>query len=178
MLHDARESAMFKIGQIVVTRNSGVCDIVRIEAKTFRDEEKDYYILQPHFSDSDETTIIYIPVANGETSMREPLNEREVLDLIDSMPRIEKLWYSDPKIRRVEFEKIYRLGDIRENCRIVKSLYLQSQELKQTKRTLSMIDREFLIKMQKDIYEEFAVALGIAPDGVQDFIDKRLNLSH
>lgn len=165
---------MFEIGQAVVTKNSGVCKISGKEEKDFGAGSKCYYVLKPYFGADGDTTKVYIPEDRLDVNLRPVMEKNKVIDLIDSMPTIEKLWYSDPKIRKLRFEEIYKSGDLSKICQLVKSLYLQSQELKVARRTLSMLDREFLVKLQNDIYQEFAVALDLSPSEVERFISARI----
>jgi len=161
---------MFKIGQIVVTKNSGVCQIVSEEEINFGVGNKKYFILKPYFLNDDKGTKIFIPYDNAELNIRNLLNKNEVLDLINSIPQIEKIWITDPKMRRIKFEEIYKSGDLKKIFQIVKSLYIQNEELKENKKTLSMLDREFFIKLQNDIYQEFAVILDKNISEIENFV--------
>lgn len=165
---------MFEIGQVVVTKNSGVCKILGKEEKDFGAGIKCYYVLKPYFSADEDTTKVFIPEDRLDVNLRPVMEKEKVIGLIDSMPGIEKLWFSDPKIRRIKFEEIYKSGDLSKICQLVKSLYLQSQELRVAKKTLSMLDREFLMKLQNDIYQEFAVVLNLSPNEVENFISARI----
>ena len=53
---------------------------------------------------------------------------------------------------------------------IFKSLYIQNEEFKENKKTLSMLDREIFVKLQKDIYLEFAIVLNVNPSEVEKII--------
>ena len=150
---------MFEIGQKVVSKNSGVCIINHKELKNFGIGEQEYLVLEPYFKTGTGTSKIYIPEAKAEEQLRGLLDKNEVMTIIKKMGMIEKIWYTDPKIRRQKFEEIYRTGDVLSICQLIKSLYAQSEIMKQQKKTLSMVDREFLDKFVKDIHEEFAIVL-------------------
>ncbi len=160
---------MFNIGQIVVVKNSGVCSIVSKEKMNFGMGETEYFVLKPYFSNANSTKL-YIPEDKAVLNLRELVSREQVINLINSMPGINKVWYNDSKIRKQKFEEMYKSGDLKLLCQLVKSLYLQNEELKLNKKTLSIIDREFLDKIQAEIYQEFAVALQIKPEEVEGFI--------
>lgn len=164
---------MIKIGEIVVTKNAGVCKIITEEEMNFGAGPKKYYILRPVFA-KDQTSKVYIP-SDQENLFRPLMNKEEILKVIDTMPKMEKIWYTDQKERKSKFEEIYRRGNIYEICQLVKSLYMHNEELKLAKHTLSMLDRDYLNKLKEGVYQEFALALNIPYDEVDNFIEKRIN---
>lgn len=165
---------MFEIGQNVVSKNSGVCKIVDKERKDFGIGEQMYFILEPCFRADSALSKVYIPEKSAETQLRYVMEKQEVLSLIGTLSSLERLWYADPKIRRQKFEEIYKSGNIQKICQLIKSLYLQNEEMKKLKKTLSMLDRDFLDKLQKDINEEFAIALDMDLAEVPSFINRQM----
>ena len=61
-----------------------------------------------------------------------------------------------------------------EYVKLLKSLYLQNEQLKLTKHTLSMLDKECLNNLKKAIFQEFAVAFELPFDEVESFISKQI----
>lgn len=167
---------MFKVGKAVVTRSAGVCKIIAVENHDFGIGEQPYFVLTPLFPKNANATKTFVPESKAEMSLRPVVKKADVLKIINSMPSIEKIWYSDPKIRRTKFEEIYKSGDLLKICQIIKSLFLQKEELKTNKRTLSMLDHEFLLKLRNDINEEFAVALKITPAEVDKMISEKMEV--
>ena len=161
---------MFEIGQIVVTRNSGVCQIISEEEINFGVGSKKYLILKPFFVNDDKATKIFIPYENIESNLRNLISKEEVYTLIDSISKMEKNWITDPKLRRTKFEEAHKNGNLKDIIQIIKSLYIQNEELKENKKTLSMLDREIFVKLQKDIYQEFAIVLNVNPSEVEKII--------
>lgn len=161
---------MFEIGQKVVSKNSGVCIIDHKEMKNFGIGEQMYLVLEPYFKTGTGTSKIYIPEIKAAEQLRELLDKKEVMSIIQKMGSIERVWYTDPKIRRQKFEEIYRKGDVLSICQLIKSLYTQNEIMKQQKKTLSMVDREFLDKFVKDIHEEFAIVLDMDIQEIPKFI--------
>lgn len=165
---------MFEIGQIVVTKNSGVCQIVSEEEINFGAGNRKYFILKPYFITDDKGTKIFIPYDNANDSIRQLLSKNDVLELIDSIPTMERSWITDPKSRRLKFEEVHKSGNLRNIIQVVKSLYIQNEELKESKKTLSMLDKEFFVKLQNDIYQEFAIVLNMELSEVAKYIIARI----
>lgn len=161
------------LGDIVVTKTSGVCRIVNKEEKDFGAGPIIYLILKPYFSLDEDTTRVYIPEKNNNL-IRPLMTKEKVLSLIDEMPKLERVWYSDQKLRKSKFEEIYRSGDVNLVCQAIKSLYLHNEELKQNKQTLSMLDRDYLNKLRESLYQEFAVVLDIPFLEVDNYIAERI----
>ena len=80
---------MFEIGQIVVTRNSGVCQIISEEEINFGVGSKKYLILKPFFVNDDKATKIFIPYDNIKSNLRKLISKEEVYTLIDSISKME-----------------------------------------------------------------------------------------
>lgn len=166
---------MFEIGQIVVTKNSGVCRIINKEKKDFGIGENIYLVLQPYFQTAN-STLLYIPEDKASFNIRQLINKQQALSLIDDFPNINRVWYSDSKIRHQKFEEMYKSGDLKKLCQLMKSLYLQNQDLKESKKTLSLIDLEFLNKLQTSLYQELSIALSIDINEINDFIKSRITV--
>ena len=162
-----------KIGDIVVTKNSGVCIIVDKQEIVFGGNTKEYFILNQYFENENNRAKIFVPCDNLSL-IRPVINKEKVLEIIRQMPLMEKIWDNDQKIRKAKYEEIYKSGDIYGICQIVKSLYLQNEQLKLTKHTLSMLDKECLNNLKKAIFQEFAVAFELPFDEVESFISKQI----
>lgn len=165
---------MFEIGHKVFSKNSGVCVIVSKELKNFGIGEQVYFVLEPFFNKKNDTSKLYVPEQKANEQLRGLLDKEKVLKLVDMMKSCERIWYSDPKIRKQKFQEIYTSGDLEKICQLIKSLHMQNEEMKQVKKTLSMIDREFLDKMEKDIHEEFSLALDIEVNMVPEFLASQI----
>ena len=105
----------FSVGDAVVYRAEGVCDVVDIRKESFgaHTDGDDYYILSPR---NDANSSIYVPVHNERLTvlMRPILTRNEILSLIDSV-RDERLnWPAESRARNVAFREILSLGDRRE----------------------------------------------------------------
>jgi dephospho-CoA kinase len=73
------------------------------------------------------------------------------------------------KTRKQKFEEIYHSGDMRGLCQLVKLLYVDSDFFA---KPMSLTDKGFLTKIKHNIFDEFAVALQINPEEVEQFVSR------
>ena len=103
----------YEIGDFVIYRAEGICDITDIKRQSFAGgETADYYILSPR---NDPNSTVYVPVDNERlTSMMRPLlSECEIRALISEL-RADRLdWIPDSRARNARFKDILSEGDRR-----------------------------------------------------------------
>ena len=103
----------YEIGEHVIYRAEGICDIVDIRCESFAGGEKsDYYILSPR---NDPNSMLYVPVDNERlTSMMRPLlSEKEIREIIAEL-RDERLeWIDESRARNSKFKEILSEGERR-----------------------------------------------------------------
>ena len=88
---------------------------------------------------------IYLPLDKETMFIRKPLSKEAVIDLIKSIPEMEKIWFNDAKTRKQKFEEIYHSGDMRGLCQLVKLLYVDSDFFA---KPMSLTDKGFLTKIK------------------------------
>lgn len=162
------------IGDIVVTKNFEVCKIIDKVIKDFGIGPKTYLILEPYFAKQITQDKIFIP-ENNKNLIRPIMEKEEALKVINNIPQLENVWYSDQKERRMKFEEMYKTGDANKICQLIKSLIKHNEQLKLTKHTLSMLDKEFLDKLKEGICQEFAIALNMPFESIERFIAEKVS---
>ena len=103
----------YEIGDCVIYRAEGICDITDIRAESFAGGEKsDYYIISPR---NDPNSTVYVPVDNEKlTSMIRPLLSEEQIRALVAELRDERLeWIEDSRARNAKFKDILSIGDRR-----------------------------------------------------------------
>jgi CarD family transcriptional regulator len=162
---------MFKIDDYVVYGLTGVCKITDIEKDKIDDQESEFYVLNPVFSDN---MTIKIPVNNAAAKMRKTITKEEALSLIESMPEQETVWLKDNRERSESFKAALKTGKSEEWAKIIKTIYEEKNEMAIIGKKLSKSDEDMFKAAEKQLNEEFAVALGISPDEVTEFILQRI----
>ena len=165
---------MYKINDVVVNKKGQVCKIVDIQTMNVGAGDTEYYVLEPCFSDNNDSSKFYIPVSY-DVILRLPIAKDEILKIIEAIPSIEVIWYVNPKVRRTEFKEMYDTGDPIKIFTLIKSFERKKEELKNEKKNLSFTDETFLKEIKHNIYNEFAVSLGKSKEEVEVLINEALN---
>ncbi|MDI9479578.1 MAG: CarD family transcriptional regulator [Syntrophomonadaceae bacterium] len=158
---------MYKINDYVVYGLTGVCQITDIQKDSIDDEEKEYYVLTPVFS---ENMTIKTPVDNVNAKMRKVITKKEALSLIAAMPDQETAWITDNRERSEAFKTALKTGKSEELVKLVKTIYLEKEEMATIGKKLSKSDEEVLKAAEKQLNEEIAIALEIPLDKVTEYI--------
>jgi CarD family transcriptional regulator len=163
---------MFKVNDYVVYNLTGVYQIVDItEEKDINDKETEYYVLQPAFNNN---LTIKIPVHNPRVAMRPVMNKEDVLSLIASIPAREPVWIEDDRERNQKFKAALKTGKSQEWVKLIKSIHLKKKERNRLGKKLAKTDEDIMKAAEKNLYEEFALALNISPDEVVSYIHRHV----
>lgn len=164
---------MFKINDYVVYNAMGVYKVVDIRSeKDINDQETRYYILEPAFKDN---LTIKIPVHNDKVLMRGVISKDDVFSVIEAMPKTETVWINNDRERSETFKAALRTGECEKLVKLIKSLYEVKEEKNYLGKKLHKKDEDIMKAAERNLYEEFAVALDIAPEDVLPFIKGRVS---
>lgn len=170
---------MFKIGDIVVYRNS-VCEIVGVREAYF--ESKDYYVLRSVFRIS---VTLYAAMEDATPPvLRRTMSKRAALNLIDAYSSIKlfdeaflriqanKNTLSERRIKE-EYERHMKRYEPIDLIVVIKSAYLRIEESKSLGKRASAVDKKFLRLASRLLYEELAVSLEVDLDEVPELLESR-----
>lgn len=159
---------MFKVNDYVVHGSTGVCQITDItKVKYNGSDEVEYYVLHPIYNNK---MTIKTPVNNPKVLMREVITKDDVLLLIATMSEKETVWIDDVRQRNEFFKAALRTGKIEELAKIIKTINLEKKEKSIVGKKLTNTDEDIMKIAEKQLYEEFAIALNISPDEVGSYI--------
>lgn len=164
---------MFEIGDYIVCSNNGICtveDISTIDVPDV-DPKRLYYILQPVYA---KTSVVYIPVDNEKIIMRKVLTKEQVNELIDHIPEIETIREMNDKLREERFKECMKRHECKDWIKVIKTLYLRKQERVEKGQKVTATDARYLKTAEDNLYGEFAMALGIEKNEVEEFIERRI----
>lgn len=169
VIYAGLEVEMFKIGDYVAHYKEGVCEVVNIGKldMSCSDKKKEYYTLKPLY---DVGGILYTPVNNEKSQIREVISEEEARELIDNMPGIDTLWVSDEKRREALYKEALLKNQCREWIAIIKTSYLRKMKRLACGKKAIHVDDKYLHIAEHFLYGELAVALDMPKDKVQDYI--------
>lgn len=167
---------MYCVNDMVLYGVDGVCRISGVMERKIRGDLCEYYILKPVYQ---ENSTIFVPKNNEalRMKMRRILSVEEIYKLIKAMPDESTVWIENENMRRVRYKEILDKGDRMELIGLIKTLYLQSQSLKEKGKKLHMIDDRFMKDAEKTLYEEFAHVLNIEREHVLPFIMDQIEVN-
>ncbi len=164
---------MFKVNDYVVYNSIGVYKIIDIrKEKEISNNETEYYVLQPAYSNN---LTIKTPVNNPKVLMRGVITKDDVLSLISTMPEKETNWIYNDRERNENFKAALKTGESEEWVKLIKALYLEKQGKIDIGKKLMKTDEEIMKAAEKNLYEEFSIALNISPDEVVSFIHDHIS---
>lgn len=159
---------MFQIHDMIMYGHAGVCQIADVTTRQFAGmDPQQYYVLTPVF---DHSGTVYTPVAGAEAKLRPLISAEEVRSLITTMPKLEDSWIEDDSERQHTYISIIRRGEHRELIQLIMTIYRKREEKRANGRKLRNADEKLMLDAEKLLYQEFAVALHIAPQEVENYI--------
>lgn len=160
---------MFDIGEYIIYGNHGVCEVKEISKKTISSMigEKLYYTLAPVYVKG---STIYSPVDNGKVAIRSVLTKDEAEELIESMPEIGLIENVEEKKREMVYKDLIRSCNCRDLISMIKTLYKRRKERIEDGKKFTAIDERYYNQAKGCLYGEFAIALDMDMEDVEDYI--------
>ena len=163
---------MYQVNELVLYGVEGVCRVLGKTVRRFGEQSVEYYVLKS----CDQHTTTYVPTQNDTlvAKMCRLLSTDEVHELIRDMPDEDTIWIDDASTRAARYAEILAGDDRREIIRMIKTLHLHKQALKDQKRKMHIADERFLRDGEKRLYDEFAQVLNLESDEVERFVFTRV----
>ena len=168
---------MFEIGDKIILKNFGVCEIKEIETIDFNNGQGpiDYFVIIPLFHDTDSK--IRIPISQS-ANFKSIISKKKALELIKILKDKNKtsIWIDNAKERKTLFNNLFIDGDEEDIIRIIYAIDRKKEEFAslKTKKMISMTDKGIYDKCIRLIYEEFAIIFSLRYDEVDRFIKEKL----
>lgn len=165
---------MYKIGDLILYGNSGVCQIKDIKTMDFLQNGNGqlYYVLEPLY----QSCVIHTPVQNDKIFMRPIISKAEAERLIDMIPAIE----AEEVHSRVHRELIehYETSLNSHNCsdllELTMSIYAKKQTLALQNKKMGTVDGQYMKLAEELLFGELAAALDIPKEQVPKYIQDRM----
>ncbi len=163
---------MFNSGEYVVYGSGEICCIEEITERCFDGVNKiKYYKIAPK---EYRNSSYYVPVANAEKEIRRLLTKEEILEIIDSIPQAEAVWYSDRNERKSYFESVLHGDDFSRLVGMIKAIYEERMKRSNDGKKLIASDERAFSAAEHIIHGEFAFVLGMSESEVTEFIRQRI----
>ena len=168
---------MYGIGDLIVYGRTGVCRVEEIHEEEARGAEggetpRQYYTLRPLY----QKCSIRTPVTGGKVYSRPIISRAEAKRLIERMPEVDAEPYHNRNLNQLREHYRERLErfDCEALISLMKSLHLKKKEAETQKRKFGAVDERFMREAEDLLYGEFAAALDIDRDKVENYIAKSL----
>lgn len=163
---------MFKINDYIVYGNMNVCKVIDICTPKGVSGDKKYYKLEPIYEHG---SIIYTPVNNDKVIMRKVITKEEAEKIIDCIPAINIMESdAEEKLMEEEYKKAIKTNDNKEWIKVIKTLYIKSQERKNDGKKPEKMVGDYLKIAEKLFHGELAISLGMPIDTVGAYIAERM----
>lgn len=164
---------LFKIGELIQYGNTGVCRVTEIkEIDDSIKGKRKFYVLESLY----QRCIISTPVDNKKVFMRPIMSKEEAEDLINEIPTIEFEEYHSPVTRELteHYEASFKSHSCEDLLELTMSIYSKKQTMAEQKKKIGIIDERFLKRGEELLFGEFAAALDIPREQVQEYIAERI----
>ena len=147
---------MYKINDMVVYGNEGVCKITDLTKRSFANKVVEYYVLKPVYN---EHSIVYIPIDNEElvSKIKRILSVEDIHELIRTLPNEDYCWIENDNQRKEKYREIIKSGN-------------RKELMKKDGKKIHAADDKFFKDAEKVLYDEFAYVLDIEQEDVVSFI--------
>ena len=151
---------MFKVGDLIVYGNTGVCTVEKIGRPDLSgiSDDKEYYTLLPYYS---RNSRIFTPCDNDKVVMRPIMSKKEAEKLLREIPKIEILVITDEKKREECYKETMKTCDCREFVSILKTIYNRKKTRLAEGKKVTASDERYYNMAEDKLFGELAIALGL-----------------
>lgn len=166
---------MFEKGEYIVYGTNGVCEVTDIKKMDMKGIPKDklFYVLSPC---NQKGSTVFTPVDSTKTVMRKILTKEQAKELIESMPEVEELYFSNDKVREEKYKQCIRGCECIEWTKVIKTLYVRREEKVSQGKKFAATDERYLKMAEENLYSELSVAMGMNRKEVQNYIEEKLGI--
>ncbi|OZU89658.1 CarD family transcriptional regulator [Virgibacillus indicus] len=165
---------MFHVGDLIIYSTHGLCEVVDICDKEFKNVSRTYYVMHP--VDDPELTIS-IPIDIGNKNMQAIMEKKEAEGLLQSFqtPGIE--WIDDSRERIKKYTSLVNTGDRTDITKVISTLMRKKQEIRENQKKMSVQDQKLLDQTQNIMFHELAASLNTSYDKISAKIKSMIKLS-
>lgn len=165
---------MYKIDDLVMYRNIGVCKIVDIVEREQFDSVGEYYTLKPV---NDERSTIFVNVENKKVMMRYLLSADKVNDIVSNIESIDGYFCDNDRERDAHYRELINSGETTKWVQVIKGLYNRREARHAKGKELSSQEEKLFKTAEMLFYSEIAYALNIPMEQVVDYINEKVGHS-
>lgn len=152
------QDIMYSVNDYVIYGGNGVCvveDICTLDGNGI-DDSRVYYRLKPLY---EKGSMVYAPVDNLKSTLRDLLTEQEALVMMDEFPDIAIIEIKNEKTLEQEYRNALKSYSGRELMRVMKTAFLRMQKRIEQNKKVVMVDEKYYQKSKELLFGEWAVVL-------------------
>ena len=164
---------MYKIGELVVYGNDGVCEVEDISKLNMHgiNQKKNYYTLKPMH----ENGKIFAPT-DTNVFMRPVVTHEEIKKIISQIPLIEENELDTKNMRLLQdyykqLLKNYKCIDL---LTIIVNLNDKKADLEKKGKKLGQVEDKYFKSAKNLLENEFSIVLGIPKEEVEEYIKNKM----
>ncbi len=167
---------MYQIGEAVVEKHSGLCQIQDIREEDFMGRGAVlYYVLQPFH---DKGALVYVPAYSVEEKLRPLHRSEELKSYIENVKAKSMAWNNNDKERQQKFQSIVKEGTMEEQLLLMKTLIEKRKELVESGKKFRAVDERVLHELEMLVLPEVKQVLGMEAEELikqlgNDRLDKK-----
>lgn len=162
---------MYKVNDLVMYRNIGVCRVTDISSREVCDQEGTYYTLKPV---NDDKSTIYVNVENKKVMMRYLLSPDKVEAIVSNIGSIQGFVCDNDRERDQHYKELINSGDTTKWIQVIKGLYIRKKQREQKGKDLSQQEERMFKTAEKLFYSEVAYTLDIPMEDVVGYITDKV----
>ena len=161
---------MYRIGQLIIYENMGVCEIVayttpmECPALSGMPSERKYYVLRRLYGKG----VIYTPIDSDKAFIRPVISRSEAEELLRMVPTLsgEAYYARNLQSLRDHYRSAVSTHDCRELLLLTMSIRQKQIAAEACGKRIGQIDEKYMHQAEEQLFGELAVALGIDPKEV------------
>ena len=165
---------MFRIGEHVMYRNIGICEVEAIGKIGFSlDKEKDYYTLRPLCATNNSR--FYVSVG-ASTSMRNIISRQEAYQYLAELESMQTKPFCAAKQTQLtaHYDELLTKYDVTDHLILFKELCQKEKKVKESGKKFGQRESVYKNQVEKLLIDEFAYALGETPGASKERLYKAL----
>lgn len=150
----------------VIYGGNGVCiveDICTMDGSGL-DDSRVYYRLKPLY---EKGSMVYAPVDNLKSTLRELLSESEIHNLMEEFPDIEPITFQNEKSIEMEYRNVLQSYKSRELMRVMKTAFMRMRKRQRENKKVVLVDEKYFHKSKELLFGEWAVILNSSKEDVE-----------
>lgn len=167
---------VFKIGDLIVYGNAGVCKVEEIGTPDLKSvtDDKDYYTLTPYYSNRSR---IFTPCDNDRVIMRAVISPEEAGSIVDSIPESDVVEVLEEKRREDVYKGVMKECDCRRFVSLLKTIYIRKEKRLSEGKKVTASDEKYYNMAYERLCDELAVAMSVEREEVCRAVDEKISLS-